>query len=819
MSDLLAVLKHALRDRYVVEREAGRGGMATVFQARDRKLGRAVAIKVVSPSVMTAVAGERFLREIRITAQLQHPNILSLIDSGEAAGLLYSVMPFVDGESLRERLLGEQLPVGEALMLAREVAEALDYAHHRGIIHRDVKPENILLSNGHAVVADFGIARAIGLASGNSLTAKGLPIGTAAYMSPEQAQGATGGDPRSDVYSLGCVLYEMLTGRMAFGGASLREVLTKQASGEPTPVQSLRPEVPDAVAAIVTRALAKRPEDRYQSAGEMASDLRAAMGEPARLSGGATPMPESWLPPSERASRAATPVAGPAPGSVWGRALLVAAALVLLALAATRLWPDRRGGPSRAASDASVAVLPLETGGASVEDEYLSEGLSEEIIGRLAQVEGLKVISPTSTVALKGRRLTVRQVADTLGVRHVLDGSLRRSGGQIQAKVELTDTERGVVIWRQTYRLGAGELLQLQDVIARQVAGALLTADGRTPMPAAPVRTTQVQAYDAYLKGRYWLERRTPEGLRLAGAAFSQAVELDPAYAQALAGLASVGTYGVIYGYRSEADPYTELARSLQLAARAVSRDSGAAEAWLALADARSIAFVPDDSVRADVLRARKLMPNSADVAMAYAWALFRAGAGDSALAQGRRALALDPLAPGLRHALMALAIGTRRYDAALREARTGSPGGAVDPVSAILQSYAELLSGQAARCAERDPGPWVAVRAMCLYQLGRAAEAASLADSLGRELDQERYQFLHQYADLAAYYAWRGDAERSVHWLERAVAHSPMLHRWQLESGLFDKVRRTPAFEAGFARARQLAEERLRARRAVIGQ
>ena len=275
----------------------------------------------------------------------------------------------------------------------------------------------------------------------------------------------------------------------------------------------------------------------------------------------------------------------------------------------------------------------------------------------------------------------------------------------------------------------------------------------------------------------------------------------------------------MVYGYRSEADPYTELAQSLQLAGRAVARDSGAAEAWLALADARSIAFYPEDSVRANVLRARKLRPNSADVAMAYAWALFRAGAPDSALAQARRALALDPLAPGLRHALVALAIGTRRYDVALREVRTTGPNGALDPVSAILQSYAQLLSGQATRCAERDPGPWVAVRAMCLHQLGRAAEAAALADSLGRELDQEHYQFLHQYADLAAYYAWRGDAAQSVHWLERAVAHSPMLHRWQLESGLFDKVRHMPAFEAGFTRARELAADRLRARRAVVGE
>jgi serine/threonine-protein kinase len=818
MSDLLVVLRQALRDRYVVEREAGRGGMATVFRARDRKLGREVAIKVVSPSVMTAVAGERFLREIRITAQLQHPNILSLIDSGEAAGLLYSVMPFVDGQSLRERLLTEQLPISEALLLAREVAEALDYAHHRGIIHRDVKPENILLSNGHAVVADFGIARAIGLASGNSLTARGLPIGTAAYMSPEQAQGATGGDPRSDVYSLGCVLYEMLTGRMAFGGASLREVLAKQAGGEPTPVQTVRPEVPDAVAAIVTRALAKPPEDRYQTAGEMAADLRTAMGEPARLSGGAPP--GSWLPPDERALHGATPGEEPATaGSVWGRVLLVAAALVLLALLVTRLWPTRREHSLQAPSHASVAVLPLETGGMSVEDEYLSEGLSEEIIGRLAQVRGLKVISPSSSVALKGRRLTVRQVADTLGVRHVLDGSLRRAGGQIQAKVQLVDAQRGIVVWQHTYTLGAGELLQLQDVIARQVTGALLTAEGRTAMPAPPVRTTQATAYEAYLKGVYWLERRTPEGLRLAAAAFEQAVEIDPAYAQALAGLASAHTYDVVYGYRSALDPYTEVAQALQLAGHAVAHDSGAAEAWQARADARSLAFYPDDTVRADVLRARKLMPNSADVAMAYAWALFRAGANDSALAQARRALALDPLAPGLRHALVALAIGARRYDVALREVRTTGPGGVEDPVSAILESYAQLLSGQATRCAERDPGPWVAVRAMCLHQLGRTAEASALADSLGRELDEEHYQFLHQYADLAAYYAWRGDPGRSVHWLERAVAHSPMLHRWQLESGLFDKVRHTPVFDAGFARARALAEERLRARRAVIGE
>jgi tetratricopeptide (TPR) repeat protein len=218
------------------------------------------------------------------------------------------------------------------------------------------------------------------------------------------------------------------------------------------------------------------------------------------------------------------------------------------------------------------------------------------------------------------------------------------------------------------------------------------------------------------------------------------------------------------------------------------------------------------------VLRARRLKPGSADIRMAYAWTLFRQGHGDSALAEARRALALEPLVPGIRHAFVALAIGARRYDFALREVRPSSTVTADDPVRTVLEAYAQLLSGQAARCAAHDLGPWVALRAMCLHQIGRTREAAALADSLGGELDSEHYAFLHQYADLAAYYAWRGEAGKSVHWLERAVAHSPMLQRWQLQSGLFDKVRNRPEFQAGLERARAQATDRLRARRAAIG-
>ncbi|MEZ0336478.1 MAG: serine/threonine-protein kinase, partial [Gemmatimonadales bacterium] len=289
MTDLLDHIQQTLGDRYIIERELGRGGMAYVYLARDRRYERQVAIKVLDPDIATAVGAERFLREIRITAQLQHPHIVPLLESGEGGGLLYAVMPFVEGESLRDRLMGQgRIPTTEAVTIAWEVADALDYAHRRGVVHRDIKPENILVSNGHAVVADFGIARAVGLAGGATLTGVGFPIGTAAYMSPEQATAASLVDGRSDIYSLGCVIYEMIAGRMAFAGPSLKSVLTQHLTVDPPLVHISRPDVPATVIAVVRRCLMKQPEDRYQTAGELAQDLRGALTELPRLS---TPVP------------------------------------------------------------------------------------------------------------------------------------------------------------------------------------------------------------------------------------------------------------------------------------------------------------------------------------------------------------------------------------------------------------------------------------------------------------------------------------------------------------------------------------------------
>ena len=319
MSEVSSLLADALRDRYVIEHEIGRGGMAVIYLAHDLKHDRFVALKVLRPGLAASLGPDRFLREIRLTAQLEHPHILRLLDSGNAGGELWYTMPYIEGETLRERLGREvQLPVPEAVKIAREVAEALHYAHQRGIVHRDIKPENVLLSSGYPLVADFGIAKALGQAAAHRLTETGLVVGTAAYMSPEQAA-AGPVDARTDIYSLGCVLYEMLAGEIPFAGATGQAMIARRLAGPPRSLRILRPDVPLAVENAVQRALAPAPAARYPSAGVLATALADPLASP-----GEDP-PEAELPQEE------PPVGG---GGRIGLVVLAILAGLLMLLAA-----------------------------------------------------------------------------------------------------------------------------------------------------------------------------------------------------------------------------------------------------------------------------------------------------------------------------------------------------------------------------------------------------------------------------------------------------------------------------------------------------
>jgi serine/threonine-protein kinase len=796
VSDLLDQIQQVLGDRYIIEREIGRGGMAFVFLARDRRYERQVAIKVLDPDIATAVGAERFLREIRITAQLQHPHIVALLDSGEARNLLYAVMPFVEGESLRDRLMATgRLPPTEAVSLGWEVADALDYAHRRGVVHRDIKPENILVSNGHALVADFGIARAIGLAGGATLTGVGFPIGTAAYMSPEQATAASPVDGRSDIYSLGCVLYEMLAGRMAFTGPSLKSVLTQQLTTDPPLVHISRPDIPQNITAIVRRCLMKQPEARYQSAGDLAADLRGALSELPRIS---TPVP--------RPPVAATEVEG-SDGlmAAVGRWIVPAAVLAIVLLVV--VFTYRRRGASEPAArvsgpyTASVAVLPFSNLGGGPGSEYFSEGITDEIISRLAQVESLKVISRTSVVALKGSSLTLPQIAETLDVQHVVEGSVRRQGTKVRVTAELIEAASEDHVWSGSFEGDLADSFRVQEEIARKVSGQLLS-NIRGVRPMAPsAMPSKTAAFDALLMGRHLLERRSPDAVEAAAQAFRDAIRADSGYAPAYAGLSAAYVLHVVYGFPGRVDAYVAVARALALADRAVQLDPALAEAYLARSDALLVSLAPHQEVLRTLREARQLMPGSVAVYLSVAHALEHMGRWDAALQQAQRAIALDPLSTGVRHSTIAIALGARQYDLALEEAQRARAFDPKDQVAEMLRGNALLLKGDPSACVALGLGPWLATKAICLHELGRSAEAQALADSLAGLLNRGEYAIVPQFAAMAGYRAWLGDAAGSLGWLQQAARISPMLHYWYLESGLFDRVRRDTSFVAGIAR------------------
>ena len=539
LTELLARLTAALADRYGIDRELGRGGMAMVYLARDLRHRRPVALKVLHPELAYAVGGDRFLREIEVAANLTHPHILPLHDSGEADGLLYYVMPYVEGESLRDRLNREtQLPVDEALQIAREVADALAYAHVQGVIHRDIKPENILLSGGHALVADFGIARALGQVSAR-LTETGMAVGTAAYMSPEQASGERQLDGRSDIYSLGGVLYEMLAGEPPYTGPTAQAIIAKRFS-EPVPrVRHVRPSVPERVEHAITRALAAVPADRFATGADL---VRALATPPASLpTSAATPI--LGRPTTARPTRRMLAL-----GLITGLGLIVGAGGLLWQR--THRGSDPRG-PTR------LAVLPFENQGEQ-EDEYFADGMTDAVRGKLSALAGLEVIARASSMSYRQTKKTPQEVARELRVRYLLTGTVRwakiRDTSRVQVSpelVEVRETGAPASKWQQPFDAALTDVFQVQAEIAGRVAQALNLALGAQDQQQLAQRpTADLVAYDAFLKGEAAAHALAAEDLpsfRRAAAFYEKAVARDSTFGLAWARLADA--YALLYGY------------------------------------------------------------------------------------------------------------------------------------------------------------------------------------------------------------------------------------------------------------------------------
>ena len=638
MPEQLGRLRESLAGRYEIEREIGRGGMATVYRARDTQHDRPVAIKVLHPELAASLGAERFQREIRLAANLQHPHILGVYDSGESGGKLWFAMPFVEGESLRDRLTRErQIAVPDAVRICREVALALDYAHRHGVVHRDVKPENILLTDDQAMLADFGIARALG-AGGESLTQTGMSIGTPAYMSPEQATGERTVDARSDIYSLGCVLYEMIAGEPPFTGPSVQAVIARVMTETPRPLASVRQSVSPALSEAVARAMAKVPADRPGTAGEFAKLVEAA-GAAVSITG-------------------AVPVRGASRNRwIW----IGAAAAAVLVAGGVALWRRTAGST---AGERKIAVLPFENSGSS-DDEYFADGMTDEVRSRLSSIRGIRVTARGSSSQYRRSKKTARQIGRELEVQYLLQGTVRwsKANGVSRVRVtpELIDVSNDESRWSAPYDTVMSDVFAVQASIASKVAEALNVALA-PPVQAqiAERPTSSLDAYDEFLKGEQItssLGNLDPPTLVKGLDHYDQAVRLDSTFARAWSAIARANA-----SMAGTSPSKEQIERARVASERTLRLAPERPEARLAMGSYLLNIRLDYEGARQQYLEGLRHDPNNADLLSGLVSVERTIGKFDDALAHAKQAALLDPRSITVNRRLASAYHDLRRY-------------------------------------------------------------------------------------------------------------------------------------------------------------
>ena len=726
--------------------------MATVYLGRDLKHDRHVAVKVLRPELGAALGADRFLREIKIAAQLSHPHILALHDSGEAAGFLYYVMPLVEGESLRQRLDREgQLPCEEALRISGEVASALGYAHMHDVVHRDIKPENILLSGGYALVADFGIARAITSAGGDQLTTTGITIGTPAYMSPEQAMATPQIDGRSDQYSLACVLYEMLTGAPPFSGPNAQALLARHTLDPVPPLRTLRATVPRGLENAVLRALAKLPADRYPTMAAFQEALTAGAASDAPTATG--------LPPRARAE--------------WrvGRRSVIGLALSAVAVAALIVGYPLVVGTAHP----SIAVLAFTNGGDSTNEPF-TEGISDEITTALGKVEGLRVQARSLAFGFKGKNIAIPEVGKQLHVRYILAGEVRVVGNVRRVAVQLIKLPEGNEVWSGKYDDDARnpDVFAVQDTVAQGIVASLrvpLSAPARAALVRHP--TENREAHDADLQGRFfWNQRGSggPVALQRAIAFFEQAIALDSGFARAWADLADA--YSLLPAFGS-VDPRDVFPRARVAAERAIVLDSTLPSAHTSLAII-AISYDWDwETAKREFDRALALDPTDPRAHQFYALYYKAQGRLDDALAEMRTAQRLDPTSPLINARIGTLLRDQGRFgdaEAAYRHALDIDPSNLnaraeLGTLLALLHRYPQAIAEYPTASLEFQNEYVLAGPLGWAYGLaGQRAKAVEIQ----RYLEQRARTHYVTPLAFAQVALGLGDTTQALDWLER---------------------------------------------------
>jgi eukaryotic-like serine/threonine-protein kinase len=795
MPDLREQLQETLGEGYRVEHELGGGGMSRVFMALETALGRAVVVKVLHPDMAADVSIERFRREIRVSAQLQHPHIVPVLAAGETGGLPYFTMPYIEGRSLRAELasVGE-LPVRSAILLLREIASALAYSHAHGVIHRDIKPENVLVSGGSAMVTDFGVAKALEastLQKTGGLTSAGVALGTPAYMAPEQIAANEPIDARVDIYAFGVLAYELLTGSPPFAGRSAQALIAAHMTTQPEPIDRRRPGLPPALAALVMRCLEKRPSDRPQSASEIADTL-------GKVIAGESDAPTL----RQRHTRAR---------QIGASIAVIATILVVLAYVVRT-----RGNPTPATQQStakSVAVMPFVNLSSASGDEYFSDGMTEELIDALSKLPGLKVAARSSVFALKRRNVTSRDVAKELGVTSVLEGTVRRSGDRLRISAQLIDASTGYSLWADRYDRDARDVFAIQDEISRAIVSSLRVRLTGPPTVLVSAPTENVEAHNLYLQGRFFQSKRTGPDINRAISLFSQAIALDSTYARAYAALSV--SYNLLSAYAnvSAAELYP---KALAAARHALALDSTLAEAHAALG-VTAFRFAWDQDLgQREFERSIALDSTYSQVRTWYSQQFDMKGQSDSAITQMRAALAAEPLSLIVNTMTGVAYYNARRF----RDAETAERN-AIELDSTFVRTHRDLawtLVAQrrfseaehefetARRLIHDTPGP----ETVYLYAVsGRRVEAEALAraleaaDSAGKLSHKPRYGWETALPlEMAMMQGVLGNRDRAFYWLDRAYDQR-ILPIYLRTSPQFDSLRGDPRFTKFVARLR----------------
>ncbi len=746
MRDPTEILAESLGERYRVRRELGRGGMATVYLAHDVRHDREIALKVLRPDL--AIGAERFLREIKVAAGLRHPNILPLHDSGAAGEYLWYVMPYVPGLSLQDRLAQDRvLSPRDAMVIGAEVAEALDHAHRHGVIHRDIKPGNILLEDGHAVVTDFGIARAVSQAGDDRITHAGIVVGTPAYMSPEQVTGEAQIDGRSDVYSLGCVLFEMLSGSTPFRGSNSMAVMSARLT-QPVPrLRDVAPNVAHEIAEVVTHAIAVDPADRYATAGAFAEALRALASSPRTASH--------------------PTVSGPAP--------------------------------------ASIAVLPFANMSSDKDNEYFADGITEEIINVLAKLDGLRVASRTSSFAFKGQDTDIRRIGDQLNVATVLEGSVRKAANRLRVTAQLINVRDGYHLWSERYDRELDDVFAIQDEIAQAIVSNLEVKLGRGSDPRlVKAPTANLEAYNLFLEGRYHWNRRGAS-LVHADRCFSKAADLDPRFALAHAGIAD--SYNLLGWYRL-IPPREAFPKAKSAAATALLIDPALPEAHSSMAFALMTYDWDWSGAEREFQRALQLNPNFPTGHHWYAELLMSQGRTRDAVAEARKAQELDPLGLIINTVRGMAHYFDRDFAAAITECRrTLAMDQSFTPVMVWLGlshiatgEYAEAVRvfEEESRISGASSGT-DGFRGIALARAGRSGEAEEVL----RELrERAKHQYVSAF-DLSLLEHALGRDDAGLEEMSHALRERAVWLVWAAMDPIVDPMRADPRFAALLARVK----------------